>query len=109
MKYYFLALQNFADFSRRATRKEYWYFVLFNVIFAYAILGIGMLAIGEDLGMGPYSIYVLGVLIPSVAVGVRRMHDAGKSGWFILVPVYNFILAVSPSDPNVNKWGAPKV
>jgi uncharacterized membrane protein YhaH (DUF805 family) len=43
-------------------------------------------------------------LLPTIAVAVRRMHDVGKSGWFILVPIYNFILAVSPSKPATNNF-----
>lgn len=51
------------------------------------------------------SIYSLGVLIPSIAVAVRRMHDVGKSGWYILIPIYNIILAVTDSQPGPNQYG----
>lgn len=53
-------------------------------------------------------VYYLATIIPYLAIGVRRMHDVGKSGWFILIPLYNFILAVTQSEPGVNKWGAPQ-
>jgi uncharacterized membrane protein YhaH (DUF805 family) len=46
----------------------------------------------------------LTTLIPTIAVAVRRMHDVGKSGWFILVPIYNLVLAVSPSKPNQSNF-----
>jgi uncharacterized membrane protein YhaH (DUF805 family) len=101
MKYYLKVLQNYANFNGRARRAEYWYFVLFNVI-ASAIVGfIGGLMDFQLLG----NIYSLAVLLPSIAVAVRRMHDVGKSGWFILIPIYNFILAVTAGDSGENEYG----
>jgi uncharacterized membrane protein YhaH (DUF805 family) len=99
MNYYLNVLKNYATFSGRARRSEYWYFILFNSIIAFAIgfvsglLRINMLSI----------IYTLFILIPSIAVAVRRMHDVGKSGWFLLIPIYNFVLACTegiPSSPS---------
>ena len=98
---------NYANFKGRATRKEYWMFVLFNLIIYYG------LAIFEGLtGMFPYSeepvlsfIYTLAVLIPAWAVAVRRMHDTGRSGWFILIPLYNFLVSITESDEGGNKYG----
>ena len=51
------------------------------------------------------NIYSLAVLIPSIAVGVRRMHDLGKSGWFLLIPIYNLILACTPGVTGDNEYG----
>lgn len=51
------------------------------------------------------TIYSLAVIVPSIAVGVRRMHDVGKSGWFILIPIYNLILALTDSNPGENEYG----
>jgi uncharacterized membrane protein YhaH (DUF805 family) len=51
------------------------------------------------------NIYTLVVLIPSIAVGVRRMHDVGKSGWFILIPIYNLILAFTEGEKGENVYG----
>ncbi|MCE2743744.1 MAG: DUF805 domain-containing protein, partial [Fluviicola sp.] len=51
------------------------------------------------------NIYSLAVLLPSLAVAVRRMHDVGKSGWFVLIPIYNFILAVTEGDSGSNEYG----
>ena len=82
MNYYLKVLQNYATFSGRARRSEYWYFVLFNVIISIA-LGF----IGGMMGISILSnIYSLAILVPSIAVGVRRMHDVGKSGWYLLFP-----------------------
>jgi uncharacterized membrane protein YhaH (DUF805 family) len=107
MKWYLKVVKdNYANFKGRASREEYWMFVLFNIIFVIAIIFI------EGFLFGLYSnilsnIYTLAILVPSIAVGVRRMHDTGKSGWFLLIPIYNLILAVSSSDPNTNQYGAP--
>jgi uncharacterized membrane protein YhaH (DUF805 family) len=50
-------------------------------------------------------LYTLAILLPSIAIGVRRMHDVGKSGWFLLIPIYNFILAVSEGEKGENQYG----
>ena len=88
MKWYLLVLKKYAVFQGRARRKEYWYFFLFNLLFAYAVLFFSIWIKLPSL----YLIYVLASLIPGLAVGVRRMHDVNKSGWFILIPIYNLIL-----------------
>ena len=95
---------NYANFKGRASRQEYWMFVLFNFIFLIALSFI------EVFLFGLYSsilsdLYVLALLVPSIAVGIRRMHDTGKSGWFLLIPIYNFILAVTQGESNSNKYG----
>ena len=101
MNYYFKVLKNYATFSGRARRKEYWMFVLFNTIFAF-VFGFVCGLIGfPDLAQ----LYTLAILLPSIAVGVRRMHDVGKSGWFLLIPIYNFILAVSEGEKGENQYG----
>ena len=102
MNYYFQAFQNYATFSGRARRSEYWYFFLFNFIAAFVLGFIGGFAGITWLA----SIYQVAVLIPSLAVGVRRMHDAGKSGWFLLIPIYNIILLATDGDKAENKYGA---
>ena len=52
-----------------------------------------------------YTIYSLALLIPSIAVAVRRMHDVGKSGWFILIPIYGLILACTQGVKGENEYG----
>jgi len=82
-------LNRYADFSGVSTRSQYWYFILTtNVAVIIAQLSFGDLAA---------NIIAFGTLIPTIAVAVRRVHDVGKSGWFILVPIYNIILFVTPS------------
>lgn len=102
MNYYFKVLHNYATFSGRARRSEYWYFFLFNVIIAFVLGFIGGLIDMTFLG----NIYSLAVLIPGIAVGVRRMHDVGKSGWFLLIPIYNLILAFTEGEKGSNQYGA---
>ena len=95
---YFLDVitKKYAEFNGRATRSEYWYFVLFSII-AYVIAGIvdGFL-VGVTGGYPVLSILLgLGFLIPSIAVAVRRLHDIGKSGWWYLIafiPLVGLIL-----------------
>ena len=105
MNYYLNVWKNFANFSGRARRSEYWYFVLFNVIIAVILGQIAVLIEFPWL----VTIYYLAILIPSLAVAVRRMHDVGKSGWYLLIPIYSFILAVSEGTRGNNEYGpAPK-
>ena len=96
--------ENYANFDGRARRKEYWMFVLFNVIISTILSMIEPTV---------YLIYVLAILIPSIAVGVRRLHDVGKSGWFMfiaLVPIIGgiwlLILACTDGDSGDNEYGS---
>jgi uncharacterized membrane protein YhaH (DUF805 family) len=52
------------------------------------------------------NIYTLAVLIPGIAVGVRRMHDVGKSGWYCLIPIYNLVLACTEGTAGSNEYGS---
>ncbi len=83
--------ENYANFNGRARRQEYWMFYLFNMIFMVGCMVVdGILASMEI--PGPFTaIYALGTMIPSLAAGVRRMHDIGKSGWMLLVALIPFI------------------
>ena len=101
MNYYFKVLKNYATFTGRARRSEYWYFFLFNITASFLVGIIGGLT--DNLFLG--NIYSLLILLPSIAVGVRRMHDVGKSGWFILIPIYNLVLAVTEGDKGANEYG----
>jgi len=84
--YYIGVLRDYADFSGRSGRKEFWVFVLISFLISVA-LGL--------LGSTVSSLYSLLVLIPSIAVGVRRLHDIGKSGWYlflVLIPVLGWLV-----------------
>ncbi len=101
MSYYIAVLKNYAVFGGRARRKEYWLFILFNMIFAFCLGFVdGLLNLGFL-----YFLYSLAVFIPSIAVGIRRMHDVDKSGWFLLIPIYNLVLACSAGSSGENRFG----
>lgn len=100
-QYYVGVLKNYAKFDGRARRSEYWYFVLFNVAIS---LGIGFVTGVIKMPLLG-SIYSLGVLVPSIAVGVRRMHDVGKPWWYLLIPIYNLVLAATEGEHGPNEYG----
>ncbi len=109
MNWYLKALKNYAGFEGRSRRKEYWMFFLFNMLITYGLL---ILATVTELPVLMFAgvLYVFGTLIPGIALAVRRMHDVGKSGWFILVPIYSFILICTEGEKDDNKYGAnPKL
>lgn len=98
-----VVFENYANFEGRARRKEYWMFFLANMIISFA-LGFILGLISPSLGLVA-NVYSLAVLVPSIAVAIRRMHDVGKSGWFILIPIYNLILACTEGDRGTNAYG----
>lgn len=94
-------LNKYAVFTGRATRSEYWYFVLFNIIISL-LSGFISTLMGSDIaGL----IIQAAFWVPSIAVSIRRMHDVDKSGWFILVPIYSFILTIRESTVGPNRFG----
>lgn len=120
MNWYLKVLKQYADFSGRARRREYWMFVLYNLIFAIAAMIIdnlsGLVIDGLFYGVF-YFIYILAVLIPGLAVTVRRLHDTGKSGWMVfisLIPligaIWLLVLLATDSESGVNQYGEnPKI
>lgn len=109
MKWYLKALKQYVDFSGRARRMEYWMFVLFNSI-------ASIIAFVLDLTIGSFGvimgIYYLAVIIPTIAVTVRRLHDNGKSGWMyfiFLVPIIGvfwlLILLFREGQKGENQYG----
>ena len=114
MNWYLEVLKKYAVFGGRARRKEYWIFALISVVISI-LLGFadGLLGFGKDGGAGPLgAIYSLAVLVPSLAVAVRRLHDTGRSGWWVLiglVPCVGFIVLIvflaQDSQPGANEYG----
>jgi len=117
--------ESYSDFHGRASRKEFWMWYLFYVIvLIVAMILDGVLGTGFEIGYGattPYGwIYIIAALahvIPGLAVSVRRLHDVGKSGWFLfisLIPVIGgiwlLVLSCSDGDANDNEYGSnPKI
>lgn len=96
MYWYLEVLKKYAVFNGRARRKEYWMFVLFNLIIAFA-LGLieGFAGIAPEIDQSILAnLYTLVVLIPSIAVSVRRLHDTGRSGWWLLIGLVPLIGAI---------------
>ncbi len=109
MEWYLKVLRQYADFNGRARRKEFWMFVLFNLIFAI-VANVLDYMFGTDYIFG--GIYGLAMLIPGLAVSVRRLHDVGKSGWMLLVGlipviggIWLLVLSVMDSQPGTNQYG----
>ena len=101
MYWYLKVLKQYADFKGRARRKEYWMFFLFNVIVTFSFGFVCGLIGMSDLN----NVYTLAVLLPSISVSVRRVHDIGKSGWYLLIPIYNLVLVLTEGEKCENKYG----
>jgi uncharacterized membrane protein YhaH (DUF805 family) len=104
--WYMAVLKNYAVFTGRARRKEYWYFTLVSMMAGIILAVVGVVA---GIGSSLYYIYSLAVCIPSIAVAIRRMHDTNKSGWWLLFPVVNFVFLVQDGQREINQFGiSPK-
>lgn len=116
MNWYLEVLKKYAVFNGRARRKEYWYFVLFNIIISIVLAAIegSTGSFSPEAGVGLLGgIYTLAVLIPSIAVSVRRLHDTERSGWWLLIALIPLIGAivllvfmVQDSKPGQCQYGA---
>ena len=109
MEWYLKVLRNYVGFEGRARRKEFWMFALINFI-------IGLILSAIEAVFGSFGIlstlYGLAILLPSLAVTVRRLHDTNKTGWWVLiglVPVIGFIvlliMTIQDSTPGANQYG----
>ena len=107
--------EHYADFDGRARRKEYWGFAIVQAGISI-VLQILAGVLGDTIGsiiLGLLGLIGLALFIPGLALSVRRMHDVGKSGWFILiglVPIVGifiliYFLGIKDSDPGVNEYG----
>lgn len=108
MNWYLGVLKKYAVFSGRARRKEYWYFVLFNIIISIAVSIIGSI-LGTTL---LDKLYALAILLPGLAVSVRRLHDIDRSGWWLLLifipiagPIILLVFAVTNGTQGANQYG----
>ena len=109
MDWYMAVLKKYADFSGRARRREYWMFVLINFLIGCGLGVIAALVHGLTFLSWVYS---LAVLVPSIAVSVRRLHDTSRSGWWLLiglVPLIGLIVLIvffaTDGEPGDNEYG----
>lgn len=99
-------LKNYVNFEGRATRAEFWWFFLFNFLLTFILSLLG------KPGTILSSIWSIAILLPQLGLGVRRLHDIGKSGWYwliALIPIVGWILVIiwfaKEGDPNQNQYG----
>ncbi len=111
MEYFKLALKKYAEFDGRSTKSEYWYFVLFQVIISLVLIVL-MALTNSSIFLLIQQVFSLAMLIPGLAVSVRRLHDVGKSGWMLLLSliplagaIYLIVLFATKSDPGDNAYG----
>jgi uncharacterized membrane protein YhaH (DUF805 family) len=136
MKWYIKCIRQYADFKGRARREEYWMFTLFNFLISMVLLipfflvviplalegGYSDIIEGDTailLALAPVILYGLFILLPNLAVCVRRFHDTGKSGWLYFVicvagqipyigfiaSIYSLVVCCTDSQYGENKWG----
>lgn len=139
MKWYIKCIRQYADFKGRARREEYWMFTLFNFLIVMVLLLIPLFLVGFStvstaleggysdnsegntfiLAWVPVILYGLFILLPNLAVSVRRFHDTGKSGWLYFViwiasqipyigfiaSIYSLVVCCTDSQYGENKWG----
>jgi uncharacterized membrane protein YhaH (DUF805 family) len=111
MNWFMAALKKYADFSGRAQRSEYWYFFLF-----YLLIYLGLIVAGQvigNLGSILALLFLLAMMIPSLSVGVRRLHDIDRSGWWLLISfipligaIVLIVFAVQDSQSGDNRFGS---
>ncbi|WP_430482421.1 DUF805 domain-containing protein [Rossellomorea marisflavi] len=119
MSWFLKGLKQYADFSGRARRQEYWMYMLFYSIFGIILYGVAVIGMAMQsegiilLGMGIYILYTLALLVPTLAITVRRLHDTGRSGfWYFIgfVPLVGGIILLVfcclDSENGNNQWGS---
>lgn len=98
MNYFIDALKNYATFSGRATRSQYWYFVLISSLIYIGLIVVDLITgtYNEEVGIGLLSaIFTIALFIPNLAILVRRLHDTNRTGWWffiLLIPIIGFIV-----------------
>ncbi len=114
MYWYIKVLKSYAVLAGRARRQEFWMFVLVNMVISIALTLMDTAVFDAPVeGIGPlYGIYGLGVMVPGITVTVRRLHDIGKSGWYVLLALIPFVggiwllvLTCLDSQPGDNQYG----
>lgn len=115
MSWYITCWKKYVDFGGRARRREYWWFWLINVVIAWILAMIAVFT-SNDTNLSPFYwvavLFSLAIILPSLAVQIRRLHDVGKSGWWIFISLVPFIgslwllvLMLSDSQAGTNQYG----
>ena len=114
MDWYIDAWKNYVNFQGRARRKAFWMFALFNIIAIVVLTFVeGFIGLRGESGYGILSgLYSLAVILPALALAVRRLHDTGRTGWWILIgliplvgPIVLLVFYVQDSQPGANQYG----
>jgi uncharacterized membrane protein YhaH (DUF805 family) len=115
MNWYLEVLRKYAQIDGRSRRKEYWLFTLFHILIAVALIVVDVLlgTFSEVAGLGLFSgLYLLATFLPSLAVSIRRLHDTGRSGWWLFlsfIPLIGSIVLlvfmVLDSEAGANEYG----
>ena len=116
MNWYLEVLRKYAVFNGRSRRKEYWFYFLFNFLIITALLLIDNMigTFDQESGMGLLSgLYAVAVLIPGIAVAVRRLHDTNRTGWWVLIalipivgPILLIFFLIQDSTEGNNRFGS---
>ncbi|HJO79437.1 MAG TPA: DUF805 domain-containing protein [Acidimicrobiales bacterium] len=117
MKYYIEAWKRYVDFKGRSSRPAYWWPFLLTIIISFVLGGISASVFGTASDeAGPLeTIFQLAWLCPGLALGARRLHDIGRSGWWLLIALTGvgvivlIIWACRPGEDVANAWGSPSI
>lgn len=99
---YIDVIKRYFEFQGRATRTEYWVFTFMSTVVSIVLMVIGILTKTNDIAG---NIYSLAVFVPSVAVGIRRLHDTDHRGWWLLLPLINLIFLLQDTQTGPNRFG----
>ena len=110
MNWYLAPWQKFLQYTGRARRLEYWAFTLGNMLIGLALFALA--GAGMDIAITIYGLFSLAAIIPGIMVGIRRLHDTGRTGWWLLIGLVPFIGAIIllvffllDSEPGANEHG----
>lgn len=113
MDWFKKGLRNYANFSGRARRKEYWYFVLVQMGLVIIAMILDAIIFNSEIGL-IYIVVALGLFLPGLAVTIRRLHDTSRSGWWFLISILPLIGSIillvflaSDTKFETNQWGPP--
>lgn len=115
--WYVRVLRQYAQFAGRARRKEYWWFALLSFVISLSLMVVDAIVFGvrpaSGVHMGLSTLYGLAVLLPSLGVSVRRLHDTNRSGWWLLLnlvplvgPIVILVFMCMDSTPGGNDYGS---